>query len=131
MIGKCLAGDLMSAHWDMMGLCNHGLRHLRRDLDSVPSGKRVHDEEFLKLEFMREVGYCQMRISEGREQPAAAVGNAGETVQARGAHAAEAVIIHTVIRSYLLRCKKWVIALTGLLHIIGHIGLQEERLHHP
>ena len=65
MIGKCLAGDLMSAHWDMMGLCNHG--YATSDVIStvfrVVRGYTM--EEFLKLEFMREVGYCQMRISEG------------------------------------------------------------------
>jgi replication factor C subunit 2/4 len=65
MISKCLAGDLVSAHWSMMGLCNNG--YATSDVIStvfrVVRGYTM--EEFLKLEFMREVGYCQMRISEG------------------------------------------------------------------
>ena len=65
MIGKCLKGDLEGAHWDMMGLCEHGYA----TSDVITTVFRVvrgyQMEEYMKLEFMREVGYCQMRISEG------------------------------------------------------------------
>jgi replication factor C subunit 2/4 len=65
MVDKCLKGDLVSAHWDMMGLCNHGYAtsDVITTVFRVVRGYKM--EEFLKLEFMREVGYCQMRISEG------------------------------------------------------------------
>lgn len=65
MINKCLAGDLEGAHWDVMGLCGHG--YAASDIVStifrVVRGMQL--EEFIKLEYMREIGYAQMRVSEG------------------------------------------------------------------
>ena len=64
-VDSCLAGDLLQAHWDMMGLCDHGYAtsDVIATVFRVVRGHQI--EEYLKLEFMREVGYCQMRISEG------------------------------------------------------------------
>jgi replication factor C subunit 2/4 len=65
MIEKCLKGDLENAHWDMMKLCQHG--YATSDIVStvfrVVRGMQL--EEYLKLEFLREIGYAQMRVSEG------------------------------------------------------------------
>lgn len=65
MVEKCLKGDLENAHWDMMGLCNHG--YATSDIVStvfrVVRGMQL--EEFIKLEFLREIGYAQMRVAEG------------------------------------------------------------------
>ena len=65
MIEACLQGDLMPAHFLMMELVQHGYAtsDIITTVFRVVRGYQM--EEFLKLEFMREVGYCQMRISEG------------------------------------------------------------------
>ena len=65
MITKCLAGDLEGAHWDVMGLCGHGYAasDIVATIFRVVRGMQL--EEFIKLEYMREIGYAQMRVAEG------------------------------------------------------------------
>lgn len=65
MIQKCLKGELESAHWDIMGLCNHGYAasDIVTTVFRVVRGMQL--EEFMKLEYLREIGYAQMRVAEG------------------------------------------------------------------
>jgi len=64
-IKHCLAGTLLEANEMMMSLCTMGYSAM----DIITTVFRVvrnYDmEEFIKLEFIKEIGFCHMRIGDG------------------------------------------------------------------
>eukprot|EP00775_Hariotina_reticulata_P001336 gene1336-1679_t len=72
MLSSCVAADLPAAYQNMKTLCDMGFSpidiittvfRVARNADAQMMGGQ--NTEFLKLEFLREIGFCHMRISDG------------------------------------------------------------------